>query len=212
MVEIPKRLVGKKIGQYEIISLLGEGGMATVYRAHQSAMNRDVALKVVSNVLAMDSNFEKRFNREVELIARLDHAHIVPVHEHGTTADGTIYLSMRYLKGGTLSELIRRENPLPLEKVSLILNHIASALDFAHQQGFLHRDIKPSNILLDDQGNAYLTDFGLARMIAPDTLNALTAPDTLLGTPKYLSPEQVNQSKLDARSDIYSLGVVLYEM
>jgi serine/threonine protein kinase/DNA-binding LacI/PurR family transcriptional regulator len=205
-------LIGKKIGQYEIQSLLGQGGMAIVYRAYQTALKRDVAMKVVSALLTQDPHFMERFNREVELIASLEHQHIIPVHEHGTSEDGVTYLTMRYLKGGTLSERIRQGSPMSLTEVNVILRQVADALDYAHQRGVIHRDIKPSNVLLDEQGSAFLADFGLARLLDPKRHKDLTAADTFLGTPTYISPEQVQQTTLDERSDLYSLGVIVYEM
>ncbi len=204
-------LIGKQVGQYRIEALLGQGGMAVVYRARQMAMKRDVAMKVVSALLTQDPHFMERFNREVEFIASLEHAHIIPVHDHGTTDDGITYLTMRYLKGGTLSERATK-GPFSLQEVNLILKQVADALDYAHKLGVIHRDIKPSNVLLDEEGNAYLADFGLARMVEPDRHKELTEANTFLGTPAYISPEQVRQFPLDERSDLYSLGVVVYQM
>jgi serine/threonine protein kinase/DNA-binding LacI/PurR family transcriptional regulator len=205
-------LIGREIGQYEIQSLIGQGGMAIVYRAYQPSMKRDVALKVVSSLIAQDSTFLARFNREAEFIASLEHAHIVPVYDHGTTDDGLTYLAMRYLKGGSLAEHARQGTLMELDQINSILQQIAGALDYAHQRGIIHRDIKPSNVLLDEQGAAYLADFGLARMIEPRPGKTLTQDGSLLGTPAYISPEQVREATLDERSDLYSLGVVLYEM
>ncbi|MEP7289249.1 MAG: substrate-binding domain-containing protein [Chloroflexota bacterium] len=205
-------LIGKKIGQYEILSLVGQGGMAMVYRAHQTTLKRDVAMKVVTSTLTQDPNFMERFNREVEFIAGLEHAHIVPVHEHGKTEDGIIYLTMRYFKGGTLAERIHSGKPLGLSEISTIVNQIGAALDYAHQHGVIHRDIKPSNVLLDGQGNVYLADFGLARMVEPGLTKNLTEADTFLGTPTYIAPEQLEKTKTDERTDLYSFGIVIYEM
>jgi ABC-type sugar transport system substrate-binding protein len=205
-------LIGKTIGQYEIQALLGQGGMAIVYRAHQSGMKRDVAMKVVSTAFTQDPKFLDRFNQEVEVAASLEHAYIVPVHDHGVTEDGSPYLTMRYLKGGTLTERMRISPPMTLTQIGIILAQIASALDYAHQHGVIHRDIKPSNILLDEDGNAYLADFGLARLLAPDLVKDFTSAGTFLGTPTYISPEQVKQGHVDERTDIYSLGIILYEL
>ncbi len=205
-------MIGKKIGQYEIQALLGQGGMAVVYRAHQSGMKRDVAMKIVSTLLSQDTKFLERFNQEVEVIASLEHAYIIPVHDHGVTEDGFPYLTMRYLKGGTLTERMRAGPPLSLLDIGTILTQIASALDYAHQHGVIHRDIKPSNILLDEHGNAYLADFGLARLLTPGLAKDFTAAGTFLGTPTYISPEQVKQAQVDERSDIYSLGIIVYEL
>ncbi len=205
-------LIGKQIGQYEVQALLGQGGMAVVYRAYQGGMKRDVAMKIVSALLTQDPKFRERFNREVEFIASLEHSHIIPVHDHGVTEDGIAFLTMRYLKGGTLTERIRSGKPLSLSEANRILQEVAGALDYAHKQGVIHRDIKPNNILLDEHGAAYLADFGLARMVTPGTIKHFTEADTFLGTPAYIAPEQVQQANVDERSDIYSLGVVLYEM
>src|SRR5260221_4545226 len=173
-------MIGKKIGQYEIQALLGQGGMAVVYRAHQSGMKRDVAMKIVSTLLSQDTKFLERFNQEVEVIASLEYAYIIPVHDHGVTEDGFPYLTMRYLKGGTLTERMRAGPPLSLLDIGTILTQIASALDYAHQHGVIHRDIKPSNILLDEHGNAYLADFGLARLLTPGLAKDFTAAGTFL--------------------------------
>jgi serine/threonine protein kinase len=209
MAEDP--LVGKKIGQYEVESLLGYGGMAAVYVAYQPSMKRHVAIKVLADLLTKEPNFIARFDREVELVANLEHVHIVPVYEHGTTEDGLTYLTMRYVKGGTLTERIK-QGPMALDTVSKILDQVAEALDYAHQSGIIHRDIKPSNVLLDKQGNAYLADFGLAQTIDPAQRKNLTQTGTLVGTPAYISPEQALEARSEARSDLYSLGVVVYEM
>jgi serine/threonine protein kinase/DNA-binding LacI/PurR family transcriptional regulator len=204
-------LIGRQIDQYEIISLIGHGGMAAVYRAYQPGMKRDVAMKVLSDALVREPNFVARFAREVELAATLEHAHIVPVFDHGTAGEGLLYLTMRYIKGGTLAERIK-QGPMPLETAASILQQIAGALDYAHQRGVVHRDIKPSNVLIDEQGNAYLDDFGLAQVLDPDLAHNLTQTGTLVGTPTYISPEQALEARGDARSDLYSLGIVLYEM
>jgi len=208
--------VGRQIGQYELRSLIGQGGMAVVYRANQPGLNRDVAIKIVSRLLTQDPLFRQRFEREVSLVAQLEHASIVPVFEHGTTEDGTTYLAMRYIKGGSLGERLNT-GPLPLSQIRDWLRQIASALDYAHAQKVIHRDIKPGNILLDEQNSAYLVDFGLARMVDIEgdpkrKTENLTQTGSFIGTPAYMSPEQINQDKLDPRSDVYSLGVVLYEM
>ncbi|GEM_PF-742477 len=205
-------LIGKKIGQYEIQALIGQGGMAAVYRAYQSSMKRDVALKVVASLVTHESHFLPRFHREIEFIASLEHAHIVPVYDHGTTEDGIAYLVMRYLKGGNLAERIRQETPLTLDQINAILRQVAEALDYAHKRGIIHRDIKPSNVLMDEQDNVYLADFGLARLMEPEPGKKLTETGSFLGTPTYISPEQVQQTAIDHRSDLYSLGIVLYEM
>lgn len=207
-------LIGRTIGQYEIRELLGEGGMARVYRARQSSLNRDVAVKVVYTNITQDQTFAERFIQETELIAGLQHLHIVPVHDYKVTEDGIAYLTMRHLKGGNLAEKIRREGQLPLGDIARLLAQIAGALDYAHGQNVIHRDMKPSNILLDERGNAYLADFGLARIVEDDerVKKNLTATGVFLGTPSYISPEQVEVGRASMASDLYSLGIILYEM
>lgn len=208
---MPDSLIGKKIGPYEIIAYLGHGGMADVYRAAQSSMRREVAVKILSDRLSKDQAFIERFRREVETTAQLEHAYIVPVYEHGITPDGQAYLSMRYLKGGTLADLIRARGALPLDTVNTIFQQVAAALDHAHKRSIIHRDIKPSNVLLDEERNGYLSDFGLARSVDPSG-QTLTEAGTMIGTPTYTSPEQIQDGRADHRSDIYSMGIVLYEM
>ena len=206
--------IGKKLGAYEIGEPIGQGGMATVYKAFQPGMNRTVAVKVLPPLLAQNATFLARFRQEAQVIARLEHAHILPVYDYGESdptpasgAGGVIYIVMRYLDGGSLQKKIDAGR-MPLRDVSKILSQIASALDHAHRQGVIHRDIKPSNVLLDRQGDAFLTDFGIAKMVA-GTLD-LTGTG-VIGTPQYMSPEQGQGFEIDGRSDVYSLGVMLYE-
>jgi eukaryotic-like serine/threonine-protein kinase len=199
---------GKKIGQYEIIGLLGEGGMASVYRAHQSNINRQVAIKVIKPNVGNYEAFVQRFAREAQTVAQLNHPHILKIFDYGEQ-DGQLYLVMELQTGGSLSDLISRERPT-LRTVNKLLGQIASALDYAHRQGIVHRDLKPANILLDSEGNAILTDFGIAKLLTVDT--SLTATGLVMGTPSYMSPEQWAGSQLDSRADIYSLGIIVYEM
>ena len=201
-------LIGKTLGPYRILEQIGVGGMATVYKAYQPSMDRDVAIKILPHYLSQDAEFAKRFQREARAIARLEHAHILPVYDYGE-ADDITYIAMRYVQAGTLKERIAR-GPLPLDEINRLVGQIGSALDYAHRLGIIHRDVKPSNVLIDDQGNTYLTDFGLARMM--ESSQQLTASGVGVGTPAYMSPEQGQGIKVDHRSDIYSLGVVLYEM
>ena len=145
---------------------------------------------------------------EAKVVARLEHAHILPVYDYGE-ADGRLYLVMRYIQAGTLKDRIAA-GPMDLVEVNRLFRQIGSALDYAHRPGMVHRDVKPSNVLLDDEGDCYLTDFGLAKMIESSV--QLTATGVGIGTPAYMSPEQGQGEKADARSDIYALGVMLYEM
>lgn len=205
-----EELIGKKIGQYKILEEIGRGGMATVYRAHQSSINRDVAIKILPSQFARDPNFKKRFRREARAIAALEHVHILPLHDFGTE-NGYTYMAMRYIKGGTLSNLMGKK--LSYERIVQIIGDIAKALDYAHSQGVIHRDIKPSNILIDNQGEALLTDFGIAKIVTDlPGGTRITTTGHVLGTPEYIAPEQAETGNIDGRSDIYSLGVVMYEL
>ncbi|RMF01385.1 MAG: hypothetical protein D6768_10710 [Chloroflexi bacterium] len=201
-------VIGRTLGRYRIVEQIGIGGMATVYKAYDPDTDRHVALKVLPQHFSHDPTFKERFNREAKAIARLEHLHILPIFAYGEDA-GTAYMAMRYLKTGTLTDRIK-QGPLPLAEAARILDQVAGALDHAHAHGVLHRDIKPSNILLDEAGNAYLTDFGIAKIV--ESTMDLTRGD-ILGTPAYMSPEQCQgQKDLTPASDIYSLGIVLYEM
>ncbi len=195
-------------GRYEIRSLLGKGGMASVYLAYDPRFDRQVALKVLPREFLHDPAFFERFHREARTIARLEHYAIVPVYDFGEHL-GQPYLVMRYMPGGTLeSRLVG--GPLPLLTIAPILKRLADALDYSHNEGVVHRDLKPGNILFDNQENAFLSDFGIAKLA--ETTVTLTG-DTFLGTPAYASPEQVQGGQvLDGRSDIYTLGVILFQM
>ena len=202
-------LIGRTIGGYAILDIIGRGGMATVYRAHQVSMNRIVAIKVLPRQFVNDDTYMQRFNREVQIAARLEHRGIVPVHDYGEL-DGQPYIVMRFMAGGSVDDMLRM-GALPLPDILRIIDQIAPALDFAHSRGVLHRDLKPSNILLDGAGGAYLTDFGIARVLGETTSGTITTQG-VIGTPSYMSPEQAQGGALDGRSDIYALGVTLFEM
>jgi ABC-type phosphate/phosphonate transport system substrate-binding protein len=201
-------LEGVQLGQYRIVSRLGEGGMATVFRAYQPRMDRYVALKVLPRHYATDPTFVGRFEQEARVIANLEHPNILPVHDYGES-DGYTYLVMRYVSGGTLADVLAG-GALGFARVYQIVCQVAAALDYAHSRGVIHRDIKPSNVLIDDHGNCFLTDFGIAKMLEAAT--RLTVTGGFVGTPTYASPEQCLGRDLDGRSDVYSLGVMLYEM
>ncbi len=197
----------KQIGRYEIKTEIGRGGMATVYLAHDPRFRRDVAVKVLPRQYTHDPMFRARFDREAQTIAALEHPAIVPVHDFGED-NGQPFLVMRYMPGGSLAEKLEYD-ALSLNQAAKILKRIASALDRAHSQGIVHRDLKPGNILFDRYDDAYLADFGIAKMA--EATAALTG-NSLIGTPAYMSPEQVKGGEVDGRSDIYALGVILFEM
>jgi len=198
-------LIGKKISQYTILEVVGRGGMATVYRGIQTSMNRTVAIKVLPRHFLHDPGFLERFQREVDVIASLEHPHILPIYDYGET-DGIPFIAMRYLAGGSMAQMIRRGIP-NIEDLERPLTQLAQALDYAHQQGIIHRDLKPGNIMLDENGNAYLSDFGIARVMGSELTGS-----AIIGTPAYMSPEQANGFSIDARSDIYAIGIVLFEL
>lgn len=200
-------LVGADLGQYHVIEMLGKGGMATVYKATQSTINRTVAIKVLPRSFLHDDTFMHRFRREAELIARLEHFHILPIYDYGEY-DGMPYIVMRYLDGGTLQARIR-QGPLSSSETIGIIRQVADALDYAHSHNVIHRDIKPSNIMLDRRGNAYLTDFGIAKM--GEGTSQLTGSG-IVGTPAYMAPEQTKQGPPAPAADVYALGVTLFEM
>ncbi|HEX2621433.1 MAG TPA: serine/threonine-protein kinase, partial [Phototrophicaceae bacterium] len=203
-------LVGKQLGEFQVLERIGRGGMATVYRAHQLSVNRDVALKVLLELDGVldDQNFRQRFAQEAELIAALEHIHILPVYGYGIQ-DNVAFIAMRLLRGGSLSDLMKA-GPLPMERTVELFSQIGKGLAYAHSKGVIHRDLKPGNILLDEGGHAYLTDFGLAKLIDGDA--HMTKTGNIVGTPTYMSPEQLRGDPLDHRSDIYSSGVILYQM
>lgn len=196
-----------QIPGYRLQSKIGRGGMANVYLAVQESVDRPVAIKVMNPVLAADPTFSQRFVREAKLMAQLSHPHIVPVFDVG--AHGTLhYMTMEHLSGGTLKQ--RLQNSLDDHDIERIIAEIAAALDYAGEQDIIHRDVKPDNIMFRGDGSAVLMDFGIARPLRGD--EAMTQMGTIVGTPKYMSPEQHRGKGVDSRADLYSLGVVLFEM
>ena len=199
-------LIGKTLGPYTIRRALGRGGMASVFLAYHPQTNREVALKVLPRESLHDEMFRIRFEREAKTIAALEHPAIVPVYDFGE-ADGQPYIVMRYMPGGSLAERIR-QGPLPLEQVVKIFERVGSALDAAHAKGIIHRDVKPANILFDAYNEAYLSDFGIAKL-AQSTIE-LTGSG-MVGTPAYIAPEMAEPGKHHATIDIYALGVTLFQ-
>lgn len=229
-------LIGTTIRGYQIWERIGEGGAGTVYKAYQGSLGRHVAIKVLKKVYVQNIEFIHRFQTEAELVARLEHPHIIPLYDYWYD-ENNIVLVMRYVRGGSLRDSIRQQGRWGVCETARLLDQVAAALSVAHQVGIIHRDLKPDNILLDERGNAYLTDFGLAKNVLsgsvkprsqqdlqalvdaqdvffsqqPQSTMFVTDSDAMTGTPAYLSPEQINGEPLSPESDIYSLGITLYE-
>ena len=200
---------GQMLGAYRIINRIGQGGMASVYKAYQPSMDRHVAIKVLPGQLAESPEFVTRFQQEARIIARLEHPHILPVFDYGED-NGVTYFVMRYFEAGTLKTKMEA-GPLPIQEIDRIFTQLADALGYAHARGIVHRDLKPANALVDADGNLFLTDFGIAKLLESASPR-LTQTDAIMGTPAYISPEQAQARTVDQRSDIYSLGIILYEM
>lgn len=201
--------VGETVGSYRIIAQLGQGGMATVYKAYHASLDRYVAIKVLHPAFKEDATFLTRFQREARVLAKLEHPNIVPIYDFAQH-EGQPYLVMKYIEGDTLKARLA-QGQVTLEETTKVVDAVGAALAYAHKQGILHRDIKPSNIIITGDGDYYLSDFGLARIAAAG--ESTLSQDTLLGTPNYISPEQAKGERdLDGRTDIYSFGVVLYEL
>jgi serine/threonine protein kinase/parvulin-like peptidyl-prolyl isomerase len=206
-------LIGQSLGRYHILEQLGEGGMATVYKAFDTRLESDVAVKVIrTDTLAPNvlSRALKRFEREAKALARLTHANIVKVSDYGEY-EGHPFLVMPYLPGGNLKERLKK-GPLPWLEAVKLLEPVARALEYAHSMGVIHRDVKPSNILITKSGDPMLTDFGVAKVVEEEVTVDLTGTAMAVGTPEYMAPEQATSKSVDHRADIYALGVVLYEM
>lgn len=208
--------IGENVGSYRILDQLGQGGMATVFKAYHPGLDRYVAIKALHPALLEGGSFVQRFNREARIVARLEHPNIVPVYDYAEHK-GLAYLVMRFIEGETLKARLKR-GPLRTNQIIQVAKQMGAALSYAHQQGILHRDIKPSNILItgdpddpEDLGDLYLADFGLARIA--EAGESTLSRDMMMGTPQYISPEQAKgEQDLDAGTDIYSFGVVLYEL
>lgn len=200
---------GEKIGTYEIVAPIGRGGMATVYKAYHERLDRFVAVKLMHATFLQDDDFHARFQREARIVARLDHPAIVSIYDYDEH-NNVPYLVMRFVDGMTLKKHYIKKG-MTLEEIESTMTKIAAGLDYAHSQGILHRDMKPSNILIDNTGQPFITDFGLARIAEAGA--STISHDMMLGTPFYISPEQAQGSKdLDSRTDVYSLGIILYEL
>ncbi len=210
-------LIGTVLGSCTLQKIIGQGGMGAVFLAQQSRPRRQVAVKVLLPATALTTHqraaFLERFRRETDAAASLEHPHILPVYEYGER-DGFAYLVVPYISGGTLRDLMESEGPVPLSRALNYVEQMAAALDFAHERGVIHRDVKPANILITPEGRLLLTDFGLVKIIAdgqgPQT--RLTGAGAPVGTPDYMAPEQVIGEVVDGRSDLYSLGIILYQL
>ncbi|MET0615960.1 MAG: protein kinase, partial [Thermoleophilaceae bacterium] len=194
-------------GRYRVLRRIGSGGMADVYCAEDTHLGRQVALKVLHRRFAQDQEFVERFRREAKAAAGLNHPNVVGVFDRGEH-EGTYYIAMEYLEGRTLKDIVEAEAPLAQERVIDLGLQILQAAGFAHSHGVIHRDFKPHNVIVDDAGHAKVTDFGIARAGASE----MTETGSIMGTAQYLSPEQAQGHAVTATSDIYSIGVMLYEM
>lgn len=207
-----ENLVGRTIGKYKISELLGRGAMAEVYKAYHERLDRHVAIKILHGHLAEGQDFLARFEREARAVAALRHPHIVQIYD-SDVENGMYYMVMEFVDSGNLQArmagLAGKGQYMPIAQVVSLVRQVSEALDYAHRRGILHRDVKPSNVLLDQFGDAHLADFGLARIVSS---SYFTATGTLLGTPTYMSPEQGQGLELTPTSDIYSLGVIVYEL
>ncbi|HST43210.1 MAG TPA: serine/threonine-protein kinase, partial [Conexibacter sp.] len=204
--------IGTTVAGCRIDGTIGQGGMGIVYRAEQLALGRVVALKLLSQELAGDPEFRARFQEEARLAASLDHPHVVPIHAAGESEDGDLYIVMRYVEGGDLRGLLREHGGrLPPQRATALIAQVGDALDAAHARGLVHRDVKPANVLVGEGGHqAYLSDFGLSKPAAAS--GGLTRTGQWLGTIDYCAPEQIEGRRVDARTDVYALGCLLFHV
>lgn len=206
------QFIGKQIKDFIVQERIGRGAYTMVYRAFQPTMSRDVAVKIirVATTSSVNEDFQARFDREAKILAELEHLHILPVYDYGIVED-VAFLTMRLVRGGTLADLLEEKGRLDLNEAAHIISQVARALGHAHNRGILHRDLKPENVLLDDSMNAFLSDFGLAkRLVGDEAVNSREG--MMLGSPAYMSPEQIRGDTLTVASDVYSLGVLIYHM
>jgi serine/threonine-protein kinase len=201
-------MIGQTFGPYKITEQIGEGGMAVVYKGYQQSLNRYVAIKVLRTELAQDQEFVTRFRREALAVAELSHPNILHVYDAGF-AQGVYYIVMAYVEAGSLKDMVS-QGPMDIEYANSIAAQLADALHHAHQRGLIHRDVKPNNVLMSRDGRPLLTDFGIAKALHESA--GLTRTGMSIGTPEYMAPEQIQGQKVDGRTDIYALGIVLYEM
>src|SRR5688572_20002651 len=197
----------QRLGKYQIVGKIGQGAMGEVYKAHDPILNRDVAIKTMSAAIGADENLRKRFHREAQSAARLNHPNIITVYDYGEEQN-KIYMAMELLEGTDLKHVIASRKPLSLDDKLAIMDQICDGLAFAHQADIVHRDLKPANIHLLPNGQVKIMDFGLARLGGSE----MTRTGMVMGTPHYMSPEQVRGERADSRSDIFSLGCMFYEL
>ena len=203
-------MVGEVLSdRYELEELVGTGGMSSVFRAHDRLLDRKVALKVLHQQYTDDAEYVERFRHEARAVAALSHPNIVTVIDRGEH-DGRQFIVFEYVEGENLKQLIQRRGPAPVATALELAMQISRGLSFAHQQGLVHRDVKPQNVLLNGDGQAKVTDFGIARSL--DVQHGMTQTGTVLGTSDYIAPEQAQGQRVDEHTDVYSLGVVLYEL
>jgi serine/threonine-protein kinase len=210
-------MIGRVIaGRYRLMEKLGQGGMGAVYKGQHIKMQRLTAIKILTSDLVSNEEFIVRFQREAEMASQIDHPNAVSIYDFGEAEDGLIYLAMEFVDGQPLADIMRREGPLPLDRVVRITKQAADALGAAHALGIIHRDFKPDNVMVCDKPGrrdwVEVVDFGIAKRPAADSQQGLTQVGFVLGTPLYMSPEQVAGESLDQRSDLYSLALVAYEM